>query len=223
MSIFRKGTLNPIVPSNPAPIAPSTGGPIYGIDLFHEDDVQSWAEMLSNGYVFAILKASQGLSADPLFASRFAAAKAAGLIVGAYHFYSTSSDQASQAQFFSNLCQSVGYDKTDIPLCFDFENSSGNYSSSDGANCQAFLQELASISGRIPLLYMSDSVPGELGNPSWMSNYPWWIARYGASPKNPYIFWQQSGSASIPGLGNPGDKNIFNGSVADLQQWISKT
>lgn len=224
MGIFQKGnTLNPIAGDDPAPSPGSSEGPIKGVDLFHEDNVTSWSAMLNGGYVFAILKASQGLAADPLFVSRYHAAKAAGLVVGAYHFYSTGSSQSLQASFFNSILNSVGYAKDDLPPTFDFENSSGDYSSADGNNALTFLQTLKSLSGRLPMLYCSDSVPGELGNPSWMKAYPLWVARYGASPRNSYVIWQNSENASIPGLGNFGDSNVFNGSIQDLKTWISKT
>lgn len=223
MSIFQKGTLIPTSPNSPAPQTPSTGGPIYGTDIFHLDDVNSFSAMKDGGIDFVIIKASQGMGADPKFAEYYRGAKAAGLIVGSYHFYSTSASQSSQAAFFWNICQSVGYSKSDLPPCFDFEKASGDFSSNDAANALGFLKTLQSLSGRLPMLYMSDSTPSGLNNPSWMKAYPWWIARYGHAPVSPYVILQYSESASIPGLGNSGDKNRFEGSVADLQAWISKT
>lgn len=222
MSIFNKGTLNPSTGNGPAPVAPSTGDPIYGCDVYHFDDVTSWSEMLSGGIAFVYIKASQGMSADPKFKQYYAGAKAAGLIVGLYHFYA-SGDQTQQAKFFASLCNSVGYTKEDLPPCFDFEKASGDFSSADATNALTFLNALQAASGRLPMLYMSDSTPSSLGTPSWMKFYPWWIARYGHAPVSPYTILQYSESASIPGLGNSGDKNIFNGSLLDLKSFISKT
>lgn len=228
MSIFKPGTLTPSAPNSPAPSAPSTGGgPIYGVDVYHEDNVTSWSEMLSNGIQFAFCKASEGESSDPKFSEYFSGAKSAGLIAGAYHFYNTAIDQASQAKFFASRLEAVGFSKSDLPPVFDFEKASGNFSSIDAINCQAFLKQLHVSTGRLPMIYMSESTFAALGNPSWMKNYPWWIARYRSLSQGPGIdgwtIWQYSGSASIPGLANSGDKNIFQGSLADLKAWISKT
>lgn len=224
MSIFNRGTVVPTFPSNPAPSVPSSGGVIYGTDLYHYDDVNSWSEMKASGIEFAIMKASEGMGSDPKFAEYFNGAKAAGIIVSGYHFYNTKSDQKSQAQHFWDRLKSVGLEKTDISPIFDFEKSSGDFSSSDAANARVFMEEIARLSGRLPMIYLSDSTVSAIGNPSWLKAYPLWVARYGAEPKSkPWVFWQFSESSSIPGLGNKGDKNKFMGSVADLKEWISKT
>lgn len=225
MSIFKPGTIIPSAPNNP-PANPSSGGPIYGCDIYHLDDVSSFAKMKANGIDFLFSKASEGLSTDSKFVSHFTQAKASGLISGSYHFYSTASDQASQAKYYWNVIKPY-VTKSDLPPVFDFEKASGDYSASDGANCKAFLEEVASLSGRLPILYMSQSVYSALDEPSWMLKYPWWLARYRSEALGPgtdnWVFWQFSEDASIPGLSNSGDKNKFRGSVADLKNWISKT
>lgn len=207
--------------NNPPPV--STGGPLLGLDVYHLDDIQSWSKMINGGYYYVFIKASDGLSTDPKGQEYFNAAKAAGLIVGLYHFYEPSIDISSQAAHFQSVINNIGLAKTDLPPVFDFERADGNFSSTDAANCFLFLRDIQQSSGRLPLLYCSDSTPAAINNPSWLSQYPLWVARYGAAPRNQYVFWQKSESATIPGLGNQGDENIFNGSLADLQKWISTT
>lgn len=224
MSIFNKRTLEPTTGS---PSNPTSGGPIYGVDVYHEDDVTSWVKMKASGIEFVYIKASQGLSYDPKFMQYYSGAKSAGLIVGAYHFYSMGSNQRQQADFFNKRLQAVGYVKEDLPPCFDFEKASGDFSSSDANNALIFLNELQAASGRLPMLYMSQSTYTGLNKPSWMLKYPWWLARYRSEALGPgtdnWVLWQFSESATIAGLANKGDKNKFRGSLEDLKIWISQT
>jgi lysozyme len=219
-----RGISSPPPPSNPPPV--SHGGPIYGCDIYHLDDVTSFSKMKANGIEFLFCKASEGLSNDSKFVSYFSQAKAAGLIAGSYHFYNASIDQRAQAQHYWSVIK-PHLAKTDLPPVFDFEKASGDYSAADGARCKVFLEEIASLSGRLPLLYMSASVYGELDEPAWMLKYPWWLARYRSEALGPgtdnWVFWQFAEAAHIPGLGNTGDKDKFRGSVDDLKVWISKT
>lgn len=218
MSIFQPKTVTPTY-SAPA----QTGGPIYLTDIFHEDDISSFSSMKNGGIDGAICKACEGMHADPKFSEYFQGAKNAGLLVGAYAFYNTATSQKSQADFFAGLLKNVGFSKSDIPPVYDFEKASGDFNSSDASNCETFLGEIQNMTGRLPMIYMSDSTFQALGEPSFMKNYPWWVARFGASPRNPYILWQKSESSKIAGLNNPGDLNIFNGSLDDLKAWIAKT
>ena len=214
-------------PIKPVPPPVSSGGSIYGCDIYHLDSVKSFDQMLAGGIEFLFCKASEGLSNDSKFEEYFAGAKAAGLIVGGYHFYNSSIDQKSQASHFAQRLKTVGLSATDLPPVFDFEKASGNFGSQDASNALEFLLEIQSLTGRLPLLYMSESTYSALGSPSWMRNYPWWLARYRSEDLGPgtdnWVFWQFAEAAHIPGLGNTGDKNKFRGSLDDLRNWISKT
>lgn len=229
MSIFNKafgkGTVNPI--NQPAPQPVSSGGPIYGVDVYHGDDVESWAKVLASGHVFSTCKASEALFGDSKFNQYFNDSKKTGLVTGSYHFYSTGEDQVAQAKFYWNIIKNAGLEKTDFSPIFDFERSDGNFSSSDSDRGYAFTQEIASLSGRLPVVYMSESTPEALGNPAWLKSLPWWLARYRSLSQGPgidtWVEWQFSESASVPGIGNPCDVDIYRGSLSDLKKFISTT
>lgn len=215
MGIFNKG--GSISAPNPAS---NSGGPLRGVDIYHEDSV-NFSAMVSGGLSFVIIKATDGLSQDSKFAEYYAAAKAAGLKVGAYHFVNFNEDGAAQAAYFQRVLNSVGYGKTDLPPCLDFENTSGDYSTADGNLALTFLKALQSSSGRKPMIYLSSGAPHSFGSPSWLANYYLWVASYNSSPHVPspwgsWTFWQSSGSASVPGVNNEADSDYFNGSWADL-------
>src|SRR4051812_20659998 len=58
-----------------------------GIDTSHWDGSINWASVHNGGYSFAWQKATQGNGyIDPTFTTNMSAGKAAGVIMGAYHF-----------------------------------------------------------------------------------------------------------------------------------------
>jgi hypothetical protein len=130
----------PVEPPGPiAPIVPVSS--VYGCDVYHDDDVQSWSAMLSGGYSFAICKACEGLSADPKFLEYFNGAKQAGLIVGSYAFYSPGTDPVACANYYAGILNNI-LAKTDFSPCFDFERADGNFSQSDADYCKAFCETI---------------------------------------------------------------------------------
>lgn len=228
-----QGVVSPVSPNppviSPIPVAVNGGGgPIYGVDVYHLDDVQSWSEVLNGGFVFATCKASQGLEADPKFTQYFTGAKAAGLIVGGYHFYDPSEDQTSQANFFANILQNAGLAATDFAPILDFEKQSGaDMTDSDYENALVFLASIASSTARKPGIYASEGTMLQIVADSRFDPYWKWPARYRSISQGPgvgdWTEWQYSENATVPGIGNPADADIYNGSIADLQAWISKT
>ena len=79
-----------------------SGNYIHGIDLSHYQGDIRWyqlAEVRKGPFPvqFMFIKATEGATViDGLFSKNRAAAKSAGLMVGAYHFLTTSSDAESQ-------------------------------------------------------------------------------------------------------------------------------
>jgi lysozyme len=212
-------------PANVPPGVPHSGsGTLQGLDIYHFDDVLSWSAIAKN-FSFVIIKALQGLSRpDPLFSSYWHGAKQAGLVVGGYHFMEWNSGSgAEQARRFYARLQSVGYGKDDLPPACDWEFSpERDPRPSDLPIGKEFLEEIAQLTGRKPIIYLSASRPAEYGNPSWMKNYYLWLASYRNSPAIPalwgdYDFWQNSESASLAGIREPGDHDFFNGDLARLK------
>ncbi len=80
-----------------------------GIDVSARDGVIDWAGAYAEGVDFALLCASVGIVADPLFAKNVREAAAAGLAVGAYHRFCAQSaeDAVVEAQFFLRHLRSV--------------------------------------------------------------------------------------------------------------------
>lgn len=200
---------------------------VKGLDIYHGDVVKNWADIVLAGYSFIYIKASQGLSGDPKFAEYNQHAQAAGLITGAYHFIGLSGDPVDQARYFANILKENDYDSDlDLPPVLDWEYGSTQPKLSDATWARKFLGELTSLLSVIPMIYMSASLPDEIGNPLWLTRYPLWVAEYGVSapklrsPYNDWQFWQKAENAIIPGLANTGDTNVFNGNIDTLKTFI---
>jgi lysozyme len=175
-----------------------------------------------NTIAAVILKATEGTGfIDPTFLTRAAEAKAAGLLVGAYHFLDGSSPAAQVAHFLT-VAQSeggVGW------LALDWEaNPSSQASVMQAATAAASIQ---AATGKWPALYMDRYMLSAAS--LTLSNCPLWLAEYGTRPICPpgfaqWTLWQhtdgQVGSAvvPVPGVG-PCDRSKFAGTVEQLRQW----
>src|SRR5437016_7904708 len=192
------------------------------IDLYHGDKVSvDFSVVKSNGIAAVILKATQGTGfTDPAFAPRHADARAAGLLVGAYHFMDATSPIEQMAHFLS-----VVGDTDDIQLVVDFE--SFERSQPTASQAAAAVTMVKRVTGRWPVLYTGRYV---LSSPnSILSQCPLWLAEYGSRPICPpgwpqWKLWQHtdgrvgSGPTTVPGIG-PCDRSRFAGTVDELRAW----
>eukprot|EP01030_Chromulinospumella_sphaerica_P019884 gene19884-19787_t len=75
--------------------------PVRGIDVSHHQGTIDWTAVAADDVAFAYLKASEGGDhRDRTFAANWQAARAAGLKVGAYHFFTFCRPGADQARNF---------------------------------------------------------------------------------------------------------------------------
>ena len=210
--------------SNPAPYLPPVMSDVV-FDISHYENVsQDFVTTAQAGIAAVILKATQGTGfVDPTFLPRVAEARAAGLLVGAYHFLDSSSP-AEQVAHFLTVAVSEGMVNW---LALDWEP----YPASQASTIQAATAaaSVQAATGKWPILYTIRSM---LSAPNkTLSNCPLWLAEYGTRPICPPGFtawrlWQhtdgQVGSAvvPVPGIG-PCDRSKFAGTVDQLSAWWS--
>jgi lysozyme len=208
--------------SNPAPYLPPVMSDVV-IDVSHYDNVsQDFVTTAKAGIVAVILKATQGTGfVDPTFLSRVAEAKAAGLLVGAFHFLD-GSNPAEQVAHFLTVAKSEGGVSW---LAIDWESYPASQASVMQASTAAASVQAAT--GMWPIAYMNRFM---LSAPNaTLSKCPLWLPEYGSNPICPPGFsqwklWQhtdgQVGSAvvPVPGIG-PCDRSKFAGTVDQLRTW----
>src|SRR5438067_11115577 len=115
------------------------------IDLSHFNVNPVFKKAKTDGIIGVIHKATQGLSfADKAYIQHRDAARAEGLLWGAYHF-GTGAGGVQQADFF---LQKVGADP-EVLLVLDLEqNTTGQSMTLDQA--RAFVTRVQSVTGRFP-------------------------------------------------------------------------
>jgi len=168
------------------------------------------------GIEAVILKCTQGTTfVDPTFAERSTEAAAAGLLVGAYHFFNGRLERATkQIDWFLQHAGMISV------LALDFEPDPS--SATLEAAASAMVADLHTRIGRWPVLYtgrwqipMTDATLGKC---------PLWLAEWGANPILPpgwsaWTFWQYTATATVPGVPGACDRSRFAGTVAELHDW----
>jgi GH25 family lysozyme M1 (1,4-beta-N-acetylmuramidase) len=202
------------------------GSTTKGIDVSHYQGTINWTKVYGGGYRFAIMKASEGTGyTDPTFKTNWAAAKKAGLLRGAYHFFRPSVDGVAQAKHFVSVMGTLA--DTDLPPVCDLEVQDGVSDATVIQRTKDFMAKVKSLTGRTPMLY-SGYFFTSLGSPSGFSQYPLWVAHWTTSCPNipnggwkTWTFWQHSDNSSVPGISGNVDGDKYNGSLADLKAWLA--
>ncbi len=202
------------------PICPS-GQTLQGVDVTSYAGVVDWNQVASSGQSFALVRAADGLYADPNFATNYAGAKAANLIRGAYQLFEPSLDPVAQANLLAQAIGTLG--PGDLPPIAYVEITGGMSSASIAAALRAWASHVQAATGRAPIIYTSSSFWESIGYPTDFASNRLWIANWGVtcpivpSPWQAWVFWQYTDSATVSGIANPVDADQFNGDLAALQ------
>ena len=202
----------------PTPPAAATTG-IMGLDVSKYQGQIDFAAVAGAGYRYVLVKATQGVDyIDPNFKTNYQQAKAAGLLVGAYHYYMTDDEPEPQFQNFSG---NAGLLSGDLPPVVDIEALAKNSLPDLAQNLQQFLEQLEQHHGVKPIIYTGENFANQYLN--GLGAYPLWLAEYGVdSPTLPHgwqtwTFWQYSQSTTVAGIEGKVDGDRFNGDEAALK------
>jgi GH25 family lysozyme M1 (1,4-beta-N-acetylmuramidase) len=224
---------------------------IKGIDISvwqHPNDKPIDFAALKTKYdvSFVVIKASDGGTrgndnALTWFPIDSAAARAEGLIVGAYHYAqpgnmdrNTITDAKLQAQRAVN--QAEGAKVGDLPLTLDLEELPCGWTIQRLAKwTKAFLIEAEALTGRTPIIYSNGMFIGRLldAGATDLSRYPLWLAKWGpklgTDPKetriwkNNWTIWQFTADGDISAVpSNTTDLNVFNGTNEQFQEFVNR-
>lgn len=218
---------------------------ITGIDVSHWQDIDipplvpthiDFFKARQAGAVFVFIKASQGFAKDHVFDTSWTLAYNAGLLRGAYHFYSKAYPPEAQAKFFCDVIRTL---PGELPPVLDYEPAGA--SKDDMVDIMAFMVEVERSAGKRPIFYSNPNnvkniLEVKVGEP--LTKYPLWIAQYptqrdGETPEqaalrfgHPYItpweqyhFWQYSSHGDGKKYGAESgniDLNYWNGTMDEL-------
>ena len=205
--------------------------PVHGVDLSVWNGGVDWAEAQANGVNFAFLKATEGGDrVDGAFDTNRRAAAAAGVPVGAYHFFYHCRAASEQAAWF---IRHVPRSAITLPPVLDME---WNFQSPTcpgkrpraevQADARTFVSDLTRHYGKRPILYTTVDFYEE--NQLWqISGVEFWLRSVKEHPSDRYpgqhwTFWQYSGTGLVPGINGRVDLNTFAGSRAQWQDWLAR-
>lgn len=222
-----------------------TGRRAYGIDVSRHQKSWNWEDLAlyanSNGRVFSsgrktgselqppffvIMKATEGSDmVDPYYASNVAQAREGRIIKGAYHFMTTLSDIETQVD---NFIINAVVEKGDFPPVLDIETPHKRVEEVGVENIRkmalTWLRAVEEHYGVRPVIYTNNLFREMYLDTPEFSGYDFWIARY--SDREPdsgeWLVWQFTQTGRTRGIAGGTDINIFNGSYADLKNYIGK-
>ena len=183
---------------------------IQGIDVSKWQGTIDWARVRQSGIAFAMIRASAGMTADPLFAENCAGAEANGVGRGAYHYcYALSVEEAKrEAAFFLSL---LGGKTLNYPVALDFEDLSLQPLGKERLTeiAEAFLDAIEAA-GYYAILY---------ANPSWLRNnldtgrlrrFDLWLAYWSETPNTAFDYglWQYTSTGSVDGINGAVDRDL---------------
>ena len=210
-------------PSTSPPPTPPTY--LEGLDVSHYQGTINWPAVASTGRRFVVMKVTEGQTyVDPTYEANHAAARAAGLLVSAYHFANPSSspnDAVLEADWFVN---NAGLLPGDLVPALDLEQTGGLSVSDLQAWVGAWLGEVYAKLGVRPMIYTSPTFwTNSMGDTPMFAEEGYsvlWIAHWGTtSPRLPganwgghgWTFWQYSNCGSVLGISGCVDLDRYNG------------
>ncbi|MFC7053540.1 GH25 family lysozyme [Hansschlegelia quercus] len=204
---------------------------IKGIDVSKYQGPIDWSAVRAAGTSFAYLKSTEGGDRiDDRFAENWAAAKAAGVPRGAYHFYYFCRTGAEQAAWFIH---NVPNDPDALPPVLDME---WNHLS---PTCQrrppaaevqremaTFLRIVEKHYGKRPVIYTSVDFHRDVLVGSF-PNHHFWLRSVAGHPSlkfdasRNFSFWQHTATGRIAGVSGDVDRNVFVGSTAAWRRFAA--
>src|SRR5262245_24850488 len=207
------------------------------VDLSHWDPAHDYGQVKAAGIHGVIYKATEGSGyTDNTYVSQQKAAKAAGLLWGAYHFGDGSSVQSQVDNFMRFACPDP-----DELFCLDWEDNPGGKGKMSVAMAEQWVSKVENALNRPGqcVIYSGNTAKELLGNSvnEFFGSRRLWLCHYtSGTPKwqkswESYWLWQftdgQVGPQphSIKGIG-PCDINSYDkdgGAVQLAKEWASGT
>lgn len=188
-----------------------------GIDVSHHQGDIDWQRVAADDVAFAIIKATEGGDhIDDAFATNLSEARAAGLVVGAYHFFTFCRPGADQAK---NFLAVVPRGEPMLPPVVDIEF---------GGNCprrltpeelraelDAFLAPVEAHFGKQAIIYLIGEAVDRYetvmpARERWVRS----LVRHPGDEK--WIYWQYHNRGRVDGIDGAVDLNVLQGGPSKL-------
>ncbi len=199
--------------------------PIQGIDVSHHQGDIDWKALAAQPNVrFAIMKATEGGDhRDTRFAENWRAAREAGIVRGAYHFFTFCRPGREQAR---NVLATVPVEQGMLPLAIDLEftGSCGKVPTREELSTEidAFFAELNGAYPGAPIFYLDRAFHDKYlkGYEDRFPAHRLWIRSIGAEPDpgdcGSWSIWQFADTGKLEGVDGAVDLNAMCPTASDL-------
>jgi lysozyme len=198
--------------------------PIRGIDVSHHQGPLAWSRLPKGAYSFAYIKASEGGDwVDPQFHTNWDGARAAGLAVGAYHFFSLCKGGLEQAQNFIGLVPAEpGMLLPVVDLEFGGNCATRPSQAALLEQLQQFMDLVAVTYGARPILYTTYEFAERYLPPALLREEHVWIRDIFHRPRGAFAgswtLWQFANNGRIDGFARRVDLSVFRGTPAEFRR-----
>ena len=223
---------------------------LSGIDVSKHQGKIDWTKVKTAAN-FVFIKATEGGGSmgkgylDPSFRNNWSGARDAGLTRGAYHFARVSDKTGSgrlplledardeAVWFWSSLSMNGWTSGQDLPPVLDIEWGGADEQGLSPAEvrdwCLEFLGELTGLCGREPIVYVGPNFwRYKLLKDPRFQQYPLWVVDINNPKAKPkamgewaWLFHQYTFTGTVPGISAKVDLDVFRGTLADLQEFVS--
>ena len=204
------------------------GYAVKGVDVSHYQGEIDWRTLSESGIRFAYIKATEGATRrDPRFAENWQRSHDAGIVRGAYHYFSLCKSGAGQA---ANFIGAIPPGAASLPHALDVEQMepcpNGKRLADPLAEIGAFLDAAEKHFGRRPLVYTTREFYEAYFRDGWpaerLGKERFWLRSLHRAPGyGRWILWQYHNRGRRKGIAGPVDLNAFNGSAEEFEKFAA--
>jgi lysozyme len=194
---------------------------VIGVDVSHHQGAIDWPTLARTDIAFAYIKATEGGDfRDRRFQANWEGAQKAGLLRGAYHFFTQCRSGADQA---TNFMAAVPRERGALPPVVDLEHMGPCRSGPQRANLvgevTTFLAMIEEHFGRRPVLY-TDVMFDAAYLRGHFTRETFWTRSIVLPPwfrTDQWLIWQYHSCGQRAGINGSVDLNAFRGSRRQLE------
>lgn len=193
---------------------------VRGLDVSHYQGNIDWKTVAGlKKYQFVYMKATEGHDyTDDTFQTNWDQAKDNGLLVGAYHFFSSRSTGEEQAEHFISI---VPNEETSMPPVIDIEIALTHDAAVIQSELKAMSDKLESFYHKKPIMYVTYDTYNTYVAYGF-EDYEIWIRDIVKYPtmkgKRDWEFWQYCNRGRVKGIDAYVDINVFDGNQAQFDK-----
>ncbi len=193
---------------------------VVGVDVSHYQNDIDWQKLSKSDVRFAYIKATEGGDyVDPKFQDNWKQAKAAGVPIGGYHFFTRCKSGQEQVK---NFLAQLPLDSDALPPVIDVEKMepcpNGTTIADPAMEISVMLEEVQKSRGCRPIIYVTPEfdltyLRGKFATETF------WVRSIMLPPlvrRDRWVFWQFHNAATRQGIEPPVDLNVFRGTELDF-------